>query len=108
MVPQKLTVGIFSRDGQDNYKWLLHVLRQAMFLDLVQYTFPVYIGNNVRAFTDALAQCTFAILYHTKKRGRLNITDVTDSLYDEELKDLAGQLGESFFVYFFKDMFIAK
>lgn len=93
MALQKLTVGIFSREGQDNYKWLIHVLQQVMFLALIQYTFPVYISNNSRSITDALAQCQFAILYHTRKRGRLNITDVTDSLYDDELKDLASQLG---------------
>ncbi|XP_073491181.1 uncharacterized protein [Aquarana catesbeiana] len=41
-----------------------------------------------------LSQCTFGILYHTKNRGRVNITNVNDSLYDEELENLNKILGK--------------
>ncbi|XP_073491432.1 uncharacterized protein [Aquarana catesbeiana] len=95
MAVQRLTVGIFSRDGQENYKWLINLLRTAMFQSLVEYVLNVYITNNVQIFTEALKECSFAILYHTKKRGRLNIANVQDSLYDEELRDLNDQLGDN-------------
>ncbi|XP_072273140.1 uncharacterized protein [Pyxicephalus adspersus] len=95
MAVQRLTVGIFSRDGPDNYKWLVNVLRMPMFQNVVEYVLNVYITNNFRSFTDALTQCSFAILYHTKNRGRLNIANVTDSLYDEELKELNHHLGDN-------------
>ncbi|KAG8548348.1 hypothetical protein GDO81_025684 [Engystomops pustulosus] len=54
----------------------------------------VYITNNYTDFYSEIRNCSFAILYHTKKHGRLNITDVTDSLYDEELRDLSEYLGK--------------
>ncbi|XP_077350266.1 uncharacterized protein LOC144000350 [Lithobates pipiens] len=95
MAVQRLTVGIFSRDGQENYKWLVNLLRTAMFQSLVEYVLNVYITNNVRIFTEAVKECSFAILYHTKKRGRLNIANVPDSLYDEELKSLNDELGDN-------------
>ncbi|XP_040211469.1 uncharacterized protein LOC120942558 [Rana temporaria] len=95
MAAQRLTVGIFSRDGQENYKWLVNLLRTAMFQSLVEYVLNVYVTNDVRIFTEALKECSFAILYHTKKRGHLNIANVPDSLYDEELKDLNDELGDN-------------
>lgn len=49
---------------------------------------PVYITNDMSKFRQEVSGYNFAILYHTKKRGRINITNVTDSLYDEELKFL--------------------
>ncbi|XP_040211858.1 uncharacterized protein LOC120942944 isoform X2 [Rana temporaria] len=98
MTVQKLKVRIFSRDAKENYNWLLNVLKSAMFESLVGNAVGTYITNNFRSFTDDLTQCTFAILYHTKKRGRLNITDVTDSLYDEELRDLEDHLGKNVIV----------
>ncbi|KAM5151609.1 uncharacterized protein ACMZJ9_009834 [Mantella aurantiaca] len=95
MAVKRLTVGIFSKDGQDNYKWLVNLLRTAMFQSVVECVLNVYITNNFRVFTDALTQCQFAILYHTKNRGRLNITNVTDSLYDEELENMKDLLGDN-------------
>ncbi|XP_075687753.1 uncharacterized protein LOC142656710 [Rhinoderma darwinii] len=92
---QRHSVGIFSRDGQDNYKWLISLLRTVMFQSMVEVILPVYISNNARSFASGLSQSSFAIVYHTKKRGRLNIANVTDSLYDEELQDLSRHLGRS-------------
>lgn len=43
---------------------------------------------------DDLSQCTFGILYHTKNRGRVNITDVEEALYDEELETISAELGK--------------
>ncbi|XP_073416598.1 uncharacterized protein [Dendrobates tinctorius] len=91
---QKHKVGIFSRDGKDNYKWLF-ILLCTMFKSLVKDINSIYISNSGQDFITGLSQSSFAILYHTKNRGRLNIANVTDSLYDEELKDLSDRLGRS-------------
>ncbi|XP_073491573.1 uncharacterized protein [Aquarana catesbeiana] len=104
MTVQKLKVGIFSRDGKENYKWLLNVLQLAMFQSFVGSVLGTYITNNFRSFTDDLTQCTFAILYHTKKRGRLNIANITDSLYDEELRDLEDHLGKQNVIVLLDDL----
>ncbi|XP_069591276.1 uncharacterized protein [Ranitomeya imitator] len=93
---QNHKVGIFSRDGDANYKWLFNLLSfYAMFQSLVGKVNPIYISNSGENFIFGLSQNSFAILYHTKKRGRLNIANVTDSLYDEELKDLSDHFGTS-------------
>ncbi|XP_077129794.1 uncharacterized protein LOC143785029 [Ranitomeya variabilis] len=93
-INQKHKVRIFSRDGKDNYKWLI-ILLYTMFKSLVGKVKHTYISNSGGNFITGLSQSSFAILYHTKKRGRLNIANVTDSLYDEELKDLRDHLGKS-------------
>ncbi|XP_075034874.1 uncharacterized protein LOC142097155 isoform X3 [Mixophyes fleayi] len=73
-------VGIFSRSGENDYRWLLNSLKE---------DFPVYIfhitNNNNLQFQQEVQRRRFVILYHTKNRGRVNITNVTDSLYDEEI-----------------------
>ncbi|XP_077129797.1 uncharacterized protein LOC143785030 isoform X2 [Ranitomeya variabilis] len=91
---QKHKVGIFSRDGEANSKWLINLL-YTMFQSLVGKVKPIYISNSGGNFISGLSQSSFAILYHTKKRGRLNIANVTGSLYDEELKDLRDHFGRS-------------
>ncbi|XP_068102777.1 uncharacterized protein [Hyperolius riggenbachi] len=95
MSGHRLTVGIFSRDGKENCTWLINLLRSPMFQSLVEYVLNVYITDDPRLFTNAITQCTFAILYHTKKRGSLNIANVPNSLYNDELRDLSEELGES-------------
>ncbi|CAI9623650.1 unnamed protein product [Staurois parvus] len=56
---------------------------------------PFYItNNNSSEFRDRVSKCSFAILYHSKTRGRLNITDVTDSLYDNEVTHMSKALGK--------------
>lgn len=87
---RKRVVGIFSREAEDFYHFLLEALR---FHDEVR-TFTIT-NNGGSRFRDEVSQCDFAILYHSKNRGRLNITDVTDSIYDEELKHLSKTLGET-------------
>ncbi|XP_031749593.1 uncharacterized protein LOC108648792 isoform X2 [Xenopus tropicalis] len=86
-------IGIFSRSAESDYDWLQRSLKTE-FSDLVAKVTPCYISNNGRRqFWEDVSQCTFGILYHTMRRGRLNITDVTDSLYDEELRYMANVLG---------------
>ncbi|OCT59166.1 hypothetical protein XELAEV_18001653mg [Xenopus laevis] len=91
---EKHKVGIFSRSAEDDYRWL-HRFIISEFSDYVQRVRPCYISNTGRRqFWEDMSQCSVAILYHTKKRGRINITDVPGSLYDEELQYLAEQLGK--------------
>ncbi|KAM4632032.1 uncharacterized protein O3C94_018562 [Discoglossus pictus] len=83
--------GIFSRDNWSSYEWLIWFLRTFLTASDVQ---PFYISNDSSMnFRDHVSSCKFAILYHSKKRGRINITDVTDSLYDEELEYMFRKLG---------------
>ncbi|KAE8578305.1 hypothetical protein XENTR_v10023449 [Xenopus tropicalis] len=90
--PQR--IGIFSRSAESDYQWLLKLLKSE-FRAPVHEVRPCNISNNEhKEFWEEVSQCTFGILYHTMRRGRLNITDVTDSLYDEELKYMADVLGK--------------
>ncbi|KAM4632197.1 uncharacterized protein O3C94_018727 isoform 2-T2 [Discoglossus pictus] len=86
----KRTVSIFSRSGAEEYKWLKELL--SPYVNVRNF----YISNtNGRQFREEVSICDSAILYHSKKRGRVNITDVTDSLYDEELEYLSEKLGRA-------------
>eukprot|EP00079_Xenopus_tropicalis_P038932 XP_017952703.1 PREDICTED: uncharacterized protein LOC101734404 [Xenopus tropicalis] len=84
-------VGIFSREAREAYDWLISSL---LTKSAVRDVRTVHISNtNYRDVIYEADKCTFAILYHTKNRGRINITDVTDALYDRELEDLSRCLG---------------
>ncbi|XP_031749119.1 uncharacterized protein LOC100487159 isoform X5 [Xenopus tropicalis] len=86
MVTQKHLIGIFTRDDQTFYDWLSRTL--AAF-PAVQDVRSVYIHNDrFVQFSEEVSKCTFAILYHTNNRGRINVCDVQDSLYDTELEYL--------------------
>ncbi|KAM4026198.1 uncharacterized protein ACNLHF_026506 [Anomaloglossus baeobatrachus] len=97
VLSSNLVVGIFSREDSSTYDWLIRLLLSADFRSVVGDVRPVAITNTVCGgswrLADEIDKCTFAILYHSKKRGRLNITDVTDALYNEELRDLSARLG---------------
>ncbi|XP_077350297.1 uncharacterized protein LOC144000371 isoform X2 [Lithobates pipiens] len=84
-------IGIFSRSAESNYRWLINSLNNDLRRSLVIKS--VYITNDYKTFCSGLETCQFAILYHTKKHGQLNITDVTDSLYDKELRHMSKDLG---------------
>uniref|UniRef100_A0A8C5WHD8 Uncharacterized protein n=1 Tax=Leptobrachium leishanense TaxID=445787 RepID=A0A8C5WHD8_9ANUR len=87
----RIPIGIFSRDDASCYEWLTRFLRS---IPEVKDVRPVYISRD--GLADILCEatcCDLAILYHTKNRGRINITDVTDSLYDKELELLFQVLG---------------
>ncbi|XP_053550987.1 uncharacterized protein LOC128642294 isoform X2 [Bombina bombina] len=88
-------VGIFSRSSRTDYNWLTTHLKSEAFQNLVEDVKPFFISNsNGKEFRNTVAECNFGILYHTKKRGRVNVTDVTDSLYDYELNYMSDILGK--------------
>ncbi|OCT61903.1 uncharacterized protein LOC108702446 [Xenopus laevis] len=94
------TVGIFSRDTRESYKWISDFL---IGLSFVKDTKCFYITNK-RSVKEDVKKCKFAILYHTKNRGRTNVTDVLDSLYHEELNDLFSALGKSNVIVIIDDL----
>ncbi|KAM4628520.1 uncharacterized protein O3C94_019197 [Discoglossus pictus] len=91
--PTTHRVCVFSRSARSNYQWLMSQLQSSSYGDLVKDVRAVYISNNSSQFELDYSDCTFAILYHTRKHGRINITDVTDSLYDGELEKMYLKLG---------------
>ncbi|OCT55597.1 hypothetical protein XELAEV_18000442mg [Xenopus laevis] len=91
MVAKKHVVGIFSRDAQDAFGWLINFL---LTIPGVKDVRTVHISNtNYIDVMDEAYKCTFAILHHSKNRGRINVTNGTDTLYDRELADLSRCLG---------------
>ncbi|CAN2391479.1 hypothetical protein PRIEUP_LOCUS1519, partial [Pristimantis euphronides] len=87
-------VGIFSRSSSNDYQWLTTALSSSMFKKCVQESRSICISNrDKRGFREAVWECDFNILYHTKNQGRINITNVTDSLYDDELQYMSSQKG---------------
>ncbi|XP_073490841.1 uncharacterized protein [Aquarana catesbeiana] len=105
---KKVMVGIFSRESDETYQWLIDQLLSPQFRSVVQDVRTVLVSNTVCGHSAQLAQeinkCNFAILYHTKKRGRLNVTDVTDSLYDQELRHLSEKLGREWVIVLVDDV----
>ncbi|KAM4631601.1 uncharacterized protein O3C94_018237 isoform 1-T2 [Discoglossus pictus] len=92
MVTSKKLVGIFSREGQTAYDWLIKIILKVPGVKDVR---PIFISNDSSLnFQAEASKCSFAILYHSRKRGRVNVTDVTDSLYDQELKYLSQKIGK--------------
>ncbi|XP_075140505.1 uncharacterized protein LOC142216530 [Leptodactylus fuscus] len=85
-------VGIFSREDISCYNWLINNLVASRSARDVR---PVTITNNFLTFQEEASKCNFAILYHSKNRGRVNVTDVTDSLYDRELQHLCDVHGRN-------------
>ncbi|XP_077303084.1 uncharacterized protein LOC143923344 isoform X2 [Lithobates pipiens] len=103
MGPRK--VAICSRDSEQNYEWLIDFLknRTCRKPNKIEAR-PVYITNDMSKFRQEVSEYDFAILYHTKKRGRINITNVTNSLYDEELKFLNERFGKEKVVVVIDDL----
>ncbi|KAG9463085.1 hypothetical protein GDO78_022467, partial [Eleutherodactylus coqui] len=101
----KLKVGIFSRSAECEYEWLKTILNSQFFQNTVKSVQPCCITNNGdRQFAEAVSHCKFGILYHSQNRGRLNITNVTDSLYDKELQDLSTKLGKNSVIVVIDDL----
>ncbi|XP_041433466.1 uncharacterized protein LOC121398348 isoform X2 [Xenopus laevis] len=102
MVAKKHVVGIFSREAQDAFGWLINFL---LTIPGVKDVRTVHISNtNYIDVMDEAYKCTFAILYHSKNRGRINVTDVTDALYDRELADLSRCLGRDGIIVVIDDL----
>ncbi|XP_044159210.1 uncharacterized protein LOC122944718 isoform X2 [Bufo gargarizans] len=99
----RLKVIIFSRSAQSNYEWLMEWLKTKCVMRPID-VHSVYITNNSTRFYSELPNCSFAILYHTQKQGRLNVTDVTDSLYNEKLKELSDFLGRENIIVVIDDL----
>ncbi|XP_056391902.1 uncharacterized protein LOC130284944 isoform X2 [Hyla sarda] len=78
-------VGIFSREDESCYRWLVN---RVVSWKNVRDVRSVSITNNNEKFREETSKCQFGILYHSKKRGRINVIDVIDSLYDYELQHL--------------------
>ncbi|XP_071978902.1 uncharacterized protein [Engystomops pustulosus] len=96
---KKHKVGIFSRSPEIESDWLKVLLESGYFRDAVEAVQSHYISSRgFRQFTTDVSNCTFGVLYHTKNRGRINITDVTDSLYDEELDYMSTTLNKNLIV----------
>ncbi|XP_075687106.1 uncharacterized protein LOC142656105 [Rhinoderma darwinii] len=92
-------VGIFSRSSESEFKWLRIQLESGYFRHVIENVRPCFISNSgFQQFMTNVSNCSFGILYHTKNRGRINITDVTDSLYDEELEYMSGMLDKNVMV----------
>ncbi|XP_056392722.1 uncharacterized protein LOC130285388 [Hyla sarda] len=100
----KKSIGIFSRCSEREYSWLMDLLNSQDFRDQVQSVRPYYISNRFSELCENVKQCRFGILYHSKKRGRINVTNVTDSLYDEELEHLSCRLGQKNVVVVIDDL----
>ncbi|CAH2308183.1 Hypothetical predicted protein [Pelobates cultripes] len=95
---------IFSRCQESYYQWLRNKLKDKEFGNLVDEVCAVNITNIYSEFIKEIPKCTFAILYHTTKFGRVNITNVTDALYDKELQDLSHHLGKDKVIVVIDDM----
>ncbi|XP_077303086.1 uncharacterized protein LOC143923347 [Lithobates pipiens] len=91
---QRRVVVIFSYCSPEDYCWITQGLESPIFRGSVERTFSSIISNsNKNRFIQDVEKCDFAILYHTKNRGRINLTNVTDSLYDEEIKYMSSHKG---------------
>ncbi|XP_069840802.1 uncharacterized protein [Dendropsophus ebraccatus] len=98
-------VGIFTRASERDYSWLVAMLTSEEFQGHVTNVRSCSISNNqFQKLINDIRDCTFGILYHSKNRGRVNITNVTDSLYDEELETLHMILGKENVVVLIDDL----
>ncbi|XP_077129805.1 uncharacterized protein LOC143785034 isoform X1 [Ranitomeya variabilis] len=94
MKSEKLDVAVTSRAAEGNALWMLNHLRSPTYKDLLGRVTHLPISNSNQAeWRSEMQKHSFSILYHTKRQGRLNLTDVTDSLYDLELQELSERLG---------------
>ncbi|XP_075034890.1 uncharacterized protein LOC142097170 isoform X1 [Mixophyes fleayi] len=86
-----LVAGIFSRDDYSSYEWLTNWIQSIRGVNDVR---NVTITNSWSEFTSKVPKCSFVILYHSMNRGRINFSDVTDSLYGKELEHLSKVYGK--------------
>lgn len=84
---KRYVVGIFSRAAESDYSWLKNLL-----VKNGKNVESFYIGKSDEKFKKDIDKCRFGILYHSITSGRLNITNVTDSMYDNHLKLMSNLL----------------
>ncbi|CAH2308190.1 Hypothetical predicted protein [Pelobates cultripes] len=95
MAQDKLNVSVTSRAAQNNAAWFMNHLKSHRYRGLLgQVTYLPISNSNAKEWKSGVKDTTFAILYHTKCQGRINLTDVTDSIYDKELKYMSEKLGK--------------
>ncbi|XP_056391126.1 uncharacterized protein LOC130284627 isoform X2 [Hyla sarda] len=94
MKSEKLDVAVTSRAAESNALWMINHLRSQMYRDLLgRVTYLPIANSNQSEWRSEIQKHSFSILYHTRNHGRINLTDVTDSLYDLELQELSETLG---------------
>ncbi|XP_068120826.1 uncharacterized protein [Hyperolius riggenbachi] len=92
---QKHLACIFSRSNKSDYSWLTQLLTSRDLSDQIQEVTSSFISNNgFQQLINDASTCTLGILYHTRNRGTINITDVQGALYNEELEYLQQLLGQ--------------
>ncbi|XP_073491519.1 uncharacterized protein [Aquarana catesbeiana] len=102
---EKQVVGIFSRSPQRDYYWLQDLLKSGALQSYVQEVKYGYILEcDWRPFRRVVSECTFGVLYHSKRNGRAFITDVPGSLYDSHLNHLSARLGKKNVLVVIDDM----
>ncbi|KAG8539770.1 hypothetical protein GDO81_020389 [Engystomops pustulosus] len=90
----KLDVVVTSRAAECNALWIINHLRSQVYRDLLgRVTYLPITNRNQEEWSCEVQNHSFSILYHSKHQGRINLTDVTDSLYDLELQELSKTLG---------------
>lgn len=95
-------ISIFSMSAKSSYTWLVNKMKEDKRLKSAEIK-SVYFKND-QTFHSELSKCQFAILYHSQKQGRINITNVEDALYDKELQDLSTYLGMNKVIVVIDDM----
>ncbi|XP_066433163.1 uncharacterized protein [Eleutherodactylus coqui] len=90
----KLDVAVTSRAAEANALWMINHLRSQTYRDLLgRVTYLPISNTNQAEWRSEMQKQSFSILYHSRHQGRINLTDVTDSLYDRELQELSDTLG---------------
>ncbi|XP_041433095.1 uncharacterized protein LOC121398242 [Xenopus laevis] len=78
-------VGISSRCQQDQFQWMIDMLTSHLSELVTEVKYYPITNENSDEWKKEVKGCSFGILYHSLKHGRINITDVEGSLYDKEL-----------------------
>ncbi|XP_041431793.1 reticulocyte-binding protein 2 homolog a-like [Xenopus laevis] len=78
-------VGISSRCQQDQFQWMIDMFASHLSELVTEVKYYPITNENSDEWKKEVKGCSFGILYHSLKHGRINITDVEGSLYDKEL-----------------------
>ncbi|XP_073491200.1 interferon-induced very large GTPase 1-like [Aquarana catesbeiana] len=92
--PASSVIGVFSCSENSKFSWLKILLSSKEFGNH-QVIFHQISPGNMKGFHSMVSHCKFGILYHCMDQGYKPLTDMENSLYDEELKYLSTTLGKS-------------